>query len=191
MALTDAELVSRALAGHEDAYHDLVVRYQRPLLSLLGRWLGDRALAEDLAQDVFVKAFRALPGYAPERKFSSWIFKIAHNAAIDQLRRRGLATEPLEAGAEDAPDLLATLADPRAETPEARRSRGELGVALERAVAGLRPEYREVVLLRFREDLAYEEIAEVTGLPLGTVKTYLHRARKEMAAALEAMGWTG
>jgi len=189
MALSDAELVERALAGREDAYEELVVRYQRPLLSLLGRWLGDRALAEDLAQEVFLKAFRALGSYAPERKFSSWLFKIAHNAAIDQLRRRGIATEPLEAGEEDAPDRLATLADDRAESPAARPERRELAGALETAIAGLRREYREVVLLRFREELSYEEVAEVTGLPLGTVKTFLHRARKELAEALAGMGW--
>ncbi|MGE5232722.1 MAG: RNA polymerase sigma factor [Acidobacteriota bacterium] len=189
MALSDADLVERALAGREDAYEELVVRYQRPLLSLLGRWLGDRALAEDLAQEVFLKAFRALATYAPERKFSSWLFKIAHNAAIDQLRRRGIATEPLEAGEEGAPDRLATLGDDRAESPAARPERRELAAALETAIGGLRREYREVVLLRFREELSYEEVAEVTGLPLGTVKTFLHRARRELAEALAGMGW--
>src|SRR5512135_2798003 len=126
MALSDADLVARALAGREDAYEELVVRYQRPLLSLLGRWLGDRALAEDLAQEVFLKAFRALPSYAPERKFASWLFKIAHNAAIDQLRRRGIATEPLEAGEDEGPDHLARIADERVESPAARHERGEL-----------------------------------------------------------------
>ncbi len=190
MALSDADLVERALQGREDAFREIVRRYERPLLSLLGRWLGDRALAEDLAQEVFLKAFRALASYAPDRKFSSWLFKIAHNAAIDQLRRRGVATEPLETGEDDGPSHLAKIADAQVESPAARHERAELAAALEGAIAGLRPEYREVVLLRFREELSYEEVAEVTGLPLGTVKTFLHRARKDLARVLAGQGWS-
>jgi RNA polymerase sigma-70 factor (ECF subfamily) len=186
----DVQLVAAALAGSEEAYRELLARYERPVFSLIVRMVGDRSLAEDLAQETFIKAFRRLDTYDRERKLSSWLFKIAHNTALDHLRRRGLETVPLETPAEDeGGDLIAVLTDPAGRSPEAGVARGDLAAALERAVGGLRPEYREAVLLRFREGLAYQEIAEITGQPLGTVKTQLHRARKELIEALAAMGW--
>ena len=186
---SDAELVARALAGSESAYGELVRRYERPLFSLIVRLVRDAAQAEDLAQDVFVKAIRALQSYDPARKFSSWLFKIAHNTTIDHLRRRGLDTEPLESGEDDELGPLRSIADTSIAGPADELERRELGGALDQAVGALRPEYREVMLLRFRENMAYEEIAEITGLPLGTVKTHIHRARKEMAEILSAMGY--
>jgi RNA polymerase sigma-70 factor (ECF subfamily) len=184
----DADLVGQALRGSQDAYRELVLRYQRPVYGLALRMVRDAALAEDLAQEVFLKAFRSLDSFAPERRFSSWLLKIAHNACLDHLRRRRPRLEPLE-GDEDDPGPLLRLADPAAESPLARREGADLRRALERAIAALRPEYREIVLLRHREDLSYEEIVEITGLPLGTVKTHLHRARRAMAEVLARDGW--
>lgn len=192
-SLSDAELAGAAAAGSEDAFREIVSRFERPMFGLVLRMVRDRPTAEDLVQEAFVKAYRGLGGYDPRRKLSSWLFKIAHNAAIDHLRRRQPVTVPLEAppgGSEDdGPGLDRVLADTSSRGPEVGAARGELAAALEAAVAGLRPEYREVVVLRFDEGLAYEEIAEVAGLPLGTVKTYIHRARKELVAALGARGW--
>ena len=189
MAVQDAELVRGAVAGSPTAFRDLVLRYQRPVYSLVLRMVREPALAEDLAQEVFVKAHRALASFDPQRKFSSWLFKIAHNATIDHLRRREVTTVPLETPGKEGVDLLARLPAVGAETPAAAVERRDLGRAIQRAVADLRPEYREVFLLRFQEGLAYDEIAEVMGLPLGTVKTHLHRARKALAGWLEAAGW--
>lgn len=185
----DLDLVQRALAGSQDAYRDLLLRYQRPVLSLIRRMVRNSSQAEDLAQEVFLKAFRALGSYDQGRKFSSWLFKIAHNTAIDQLRRKELVTVPLETPDRDEPDLVAMLPDASAETPAGRAERRDLAAAIEGAVGSLKPLYREVVVLRYQEGLMYEEIAEVTGLPLGTVKTHLFRARKAMVAHLEAHGW--
>ncbi len=181
--------MARARAGAEDAYFELVRRYQRPLFGLVARMVRDAALAEDLAQEIFVKAFRSLDAYDPQRKFSSWLFKIAHNATIDQLRKRGLDTQPLETGEEGEDEPLRTLADPGAVSPAQRHERFEMAQALEAAMRRLRPDYREIVVLRFQEGLAYEEIAEATGLPLGTVKTHIHRARKELADILASLGY--
>lgn len=189
MAISDADLVARALGGSEQAYAELVRRYERPLYSLILRLVREPALAEDLAQDVFVKAIRALATYDPGRKFSSWLFKIAHNTTIDHLRRRSLDTDPLETAEDDGLDPLHVVADSSSPDPESEMQRRELGAALDRAVSGLRPEYREVMLLRFGQGLPYEEIAEITGLPLGTVKTHIYRARREMAEAMQAAGW--
>ncbi len=189
MPSEDREVVQRALAGSESAYREIVLRYQRPIHGLLLRMVRDPALAEDLAQEVFLKAFRALDTFDPERKFSSWLFKIAHNTAIDQLRRKQLATVPLESPEDDKPDPLALVPDRVGESPDQALDRQSLAQAIQAAVGHLRVEYREVVILRFQEDLSYEEIAEITGLPLGTVKTHLHRARKAMARHLEELGW--
>ena len=191
-SLSDAELARAAAAGSEDAFREIVARFERPVFGLVLRMVRDRPTAEDLVQEAFVKAYRGLGGYDPARKLSSWLFKIAHNTAIDHLRRREPETVPLEAppgGEDDAPGLDRVLADTSSRGPEVAAARGELAAALEAAVAGLRPAYRDVVVLRFAEGLAYEEIADVAGLPLGTVKTYIHRARKELAAALAARGW--
>ncbi len=186
---TDAELVASALRGSEEAFRELVVRFERPVYALIVRMVRDPETAEDLAQEVFVKAFRRLSSYDPRRKFASWLFKVAHNATIDHLRRSELDTVPLEAEQEPGGGLQAVLADPAAESPAAAAERRDMARALERAIAGLRPEYREAVVLRYVEGLAYQEICEALALPIGTVKTNLHRARKELADAMRAAGW--
>ncbi len=187
---SDAELVRQALAGSEQAYAELLRRFERPVFTLILRMVRDRSLAEDLAQEAFLKAFDKLPRYDPGRKLSSWLFKIAHNTAIDHLRRREVQTSSLDepvGGEADAP--ARAFEDVAAETPEAAAERADLSRALTRAVGRLRPEYREVVLLRYQAGLGYAEIAETTGFPLGTVKTYIHRARKELAGDLSEAGW--
>ena len=190
---TDAELVKEALRGAEEAFRELVVRFERPVYSLIVRMVQDPGTAEDLAQEVFVKAFRRLETYDPARKFSSWLFKIAHNTTIDHLRRHVPETIPLERSAdrdeEQRGGLAAVLADESLEDPAAAAERKDMARSLERAIARLRPDYREVVILFYIEGASYQEICEATGLPLGTVKTNLHRARKELAEAMAALGW--
>jgi RNA polymerase sigma-70 factor, ECF subfamily len=188
-SLSDQEVVALARQGREAAYRELIRRYERPVFSLIYRMVRDRALAEDLAQDTFVKVLNALESYRSEYKFSSWIFKIANNVAIDQLRRREVDTLSLD-GAPDAmtrDDIEATAlqATDRTETPLAELESRELGKLIEGAIAKLRPEYRACILLRHVEGRSYEEIAEALDLPLGTVKTYIHRARLELRTYLE------
>ncbi len=182
--LSDREVVALAKAGKEAAYRELLHRYERPVFSLIYRMVRDRALAEDLAQETFVKVLNALETYRPEFKFSSWIFKIANNAAIDQLRKREVDTLSLDGspGARTAEEVEATAlqAADRGESPLAELEARELGGEIEQAIGKLRPEYRTAILLRHVEGRAYEEIAEVMDLPLGTVKTYIHRARLEL-----------
>jgi RNA polymerase sigma-70 factor (ECF subfamily) len=186
---TDAELVAGALKGAQDAYRELVARFERPVYSLIVRMVQDSGTAEDLAQEVFVKAFRRLGTYDPQWKFSSWLFKIAHNTAIDHLRRGVPETVPLEAEADDKGSLSAVLADETVEDPQAAAERRDLGRSLERAISSLRPEYRQAVVMFYAHGASYQDICEVTGLPLGTVKTNLHRARKELAQAMTSLGW--
>jgi RNA polymerase sigma-70 factor (ECF subfamily) len=189
MMTTDAELVASALRGSQEAFRELVVRFERPVYALVLRMVHEPATAEDLAQEVFIKAYRHLATYDPARKFASWLFKVAHNTTIDHLRRGTVDTVPLAAERDDGGDLLAVLADAGSESPAAAAERRGMARALERCIAGLRPEYRETVVLRYVEGLPYQEICDVLGLPLGTVKTNLHRARKELAQAMTAAGW--
>jgi RNA polymerase sigma-70 factor (ECF subfamily) len=186
--LSDQDVVLRARAGQETAYRELVRRYERPIFALLFRMVRDRELAEDLAQETFVKALNAIESYRPEFKFSSWIFKIANNAAIDHLRRRELDTLSLDgsphAETPEAMQATALQIGARQETPLDTVEAKELGTAIEAAIGTLRPEYRSCILLRHVEGRAYEEIAEILNLPLGTVKTYIHRARNELRHSL-------
>ena len=187
--LSDQEVVVKARAGNEAAYRELLRRYERPVFSLIFRMVRDRALAEDLSQDTFVKVLNALDSYRPEFKFSSWVFKIANNVAIDQLRKRELDTLSLD-GAPDARtkeeiEATALQAVDRTESPLAELESRELGSRIEDAIGKLRPEYRSCILLRHVEGRSYEEIAEALDLPLGTVKTYIHRARHELREYLE------
>lgn len=188
---TDAELVASAVRGSQDAFRELVKRFERPIYSLVLRMVQDPATAEDLAQEVFVKAFRALSSYDSQWKFSSWLFKIAHNTTIDHLRRGALETVPLEAGEDEEGrgGLAAVLADESVEDPRAAAERRDLARSLERAIGQLRPDYREAVLMFYVHGASYQEICEVTGQPLGTVKTNLHRARKELAQTMAGLGW--
>jgi RNA polymerase sigma-70 factor, ECF subfamily len=186
---TDTELVAGALKGSQDAYRELVKRFERPVYSLIVRMVQDPATAEDLAQEVFVKAFRRLGTYDPQWKFSSWLFKIAHNTTIDHLRRGTPDTVPLETEEDDRGSLSAVLADETVEDPRAAAERRDLGRSLERAISSLRPEYRQAVLMFYAHGASYQDICEVTGLPLGTVKTNLHRAKKELAQAMTDLGW--
>jgi RNA polymerase sigma-70 factor (ECF subfamily) len=185
---TDQEVVARARKGIEAAYRELIGRYQRPVLSLIYRLVRDRELAEDLTQDTFIKVLNAIDRYDPKHKFSSWIFKIAHNTAIDQLRKKNPATLSLDgsphAESNDEIEASSFTAVSSDENPEEYTASREIGREIEGALAELRPEYRTAIVLWHVEGRPYEEIAEIMELPLGTVKTFIHRARNELKKRL-------
>ncbi|MCG8458043.1 MAG: sigma-70 family RNA polymerase sigma factor [Holophagales bacterium] len=187
-AAEDAGLVAEALAGSSEAYRILVERYQRPVLGLVARMVRDPGLAEDLAQEAFVRAFRNLHRFDPSRSFRSWLFKIAHNRTIDHLRIKSPPTVALEVSSADGEDSWEVLEAADDEGPHRRAEGAELRRALAESIAALGPRYREVILLRFQGGLAYHEIAEATGQTMGSVKVLLHRARKKLAAELEKRG---
>jgi RNA polymerase sigma-70 factor, ECF subfamily len=190
--VNDAELVNRALAGREDAFRELVARHQRGVFNLLARMLRNPSRAEEIAQDTFVKAFTHLRSFDPRFKFSNWILRIAHNAAIDAVRRSGPPEVSLDEPSErDGTTPADAVADPDAGSPLEALERADLARALGAALDRLRPEYRRMVVLRYQEELSYDEIADITGLPLGTIKSHLHRARSEMAEFLKTVGVAG
>jgi RNA polymerase sigma-70 factor (ECF subfamily) len=186
--LPDADVVALAQQGREIAYRELLRRYERPVLSLVFRMVHDRTIAEDLAQDTFIKVLNNIDRYRPEFKFSSWLFKIANNVAIDHLRKRQLNTVSIDGSphAGTAAEVAATtieLADTGENALDEMEAK-ELGSSIERAIAQLRPEYRSCILLRHVEGRSYEEIAATLDLPLGTVKTFIHRARHQLRELL-------
>ncbi|MDI3514151.1 MAG: hypothetical protein PWP40_1380 [Rhodocyclaceae bacterium] len=170
----DAADVARARAGDTAAFAALVRRHQDRVFGFILRMLDARDEAMELTQDVFLKAWQALPHWRPEASFSTWLLQIARNAALDQLRRRRLVRfAPLDDGMD--------VAD-AAPGPEARYAGRQRQALLERALQRIAPEHREILLLREIEDLSYGELAAVLGVPEGTVKSRLARAR---AALLE------
>lgn len=185
---TDPELVTFARGGSEGAYRELLERYQRPVFSLIYRMVRDREQAEDLAQETFVKVFNNIERYDPRYKFSSWIFKIASNLSIDALRKKELSTVSLDgsrnASTSEEVEAARITAVSRDENPEELLEARQLGDEIERAIGMLRADYRTAILLRHVEGRPYEEIAEIMEIPLGTVKTYIHRARGELREAL-------
>ncbi|HEX7123559.1 MAG TPA: sigma-70 family RNA polymerase sigma factor [Gemmatimonadaceae bacterium] len=186
--LPDADVVALARKGRESAFRELIRRYERPVFSLIFRMVRDRETAEDLAQDTFIKVLNHLDKYRPEFRLSSWLFKIANNVAIDHLRKRQIETVSIDGSphAATAAEVEATSFDvvARQESALEELEARELGTAIERAIAALRPEYRACILLRHVEGRSYEEIAATLDLPLGTVKTYIHRARHQLREAL-------
>ena len=186
---TDQEVVALAKEGSEEAYRELIRRYERPVFSLIFRMVRNREQAEDLSQETFIKVLNAIQSYRPEYKFSSWVFKIANNAAIDFLRKRELDTRSLDGSPHaDTPELIEATAlqiGGRGESQLDEVANRELGGMIEGAIGQLRPEYRSCILLRHVDGRSYEEIAEMLNLPLGTVKTYIHRARNELRILLK------
>jgi RNA polymerase sigma-70 factor, ECF subfamily len=187
-SLDDRELATHAARGHEPAYRELLARYERPVFSLVYRMVRDRTLAEDLSQEAFIRAFNAIDSYKTSYKFSNWILKIANNHTIDYLRKRKLDTVSIDgsphARTQEEISQSQVVIESRDENPHEYVEHRELGNQIEQAIGDLRPEYRTVIVLRHVEGHAYDEIAEIMDLPLGTVKTYLHRARGELRESL-------
>lgn len=166
------------LAGEEELFGVLVRRYQARILSHVARMVGNRDDALDLSQEIFVKVFQALSRYNPEFKFSTWLFRIAGNAAIDHLRKRRLRTVPLETPEPSGQGRVSSFEYKSSDLdPYADLRNTERGQSIALAIARLPPEFRELITLRHFTGLSYEEIAEIKQMPLGTVKNKLFRAR--------------
>lgn len=189
VAVNDRELVARAVAGTDSCFEELVKRYQRPISAYVYRMVGNYESALDLTQEIFIKVYNSLDRYRPEFKFSTWIYKIAHNSAVDHLRRSATREQSIVVGsAADSFELPIESAQP---SPEQESERKERRIEIESIVKTLPEPYRELIILRHSQDMTYEEIVEVTGLPLGTVKNRLFRARELMRQQFVEKGITG
>jgi RNA polymerase sigma-70 factor (ECF subfamily) len=174
-ALSDAALVELVLAGDQDAFSVLVERYKDAVQNLAYRMLSNATEAEDVTQEVFVRAYTQLATYKPVHKFSTWLLSIASHLAIDQLRRRRFLALPLE----DVP-FLEWITDLGA-GPEQSALQGEQQDEIQAYLRRLPSKYRAVIVLRYWYDFSYEEIASALQLTPPLVKARLHRARELLA----------
>jgi RNA polymerase sigma-70 factor (ECF subfamily) len=183
VSIRDRLLLRKLRDRDERAFREMVERYQDPIFNLIYRMIGHRAEAEELAQDVFITVFKSIDSFRGESKFSTWLYRIAANTCKNRIkylaRRHERATGELDDAAES--EAHAQGGGPIGAGHIATPDRALEGVQLERlvqtAIAELDEEQRLVVILRDVEELSYEEIAQITGLPEGTVKSRLHRAR--------------
>jgi RNA polymerase sigma-70 factor, ECF subfamily len=187
--ISDLELVASAIGGSEDGFEGLVRRYQRPITGYIFRMLGDYESSLDVSQEVFIKVYNSLSRYSSEYKFSTWLYRIAHNAAIDHMRRNSVNAQSLETENVDGTYQL-QIECPKP-SPEQDREHSEWRTEIDQVVKRLPAAYRELIILRHSHDMSYDEIADVTGLPLGTVKNRLFRAREMMRDIFVERGFTG
>ncbi|HEY7292897.1 MAG TPA: sigma-70 family RNA polymerase sigma factor [Vicinamibacterales bacterium] len=183
MTWTDEELVARSISGDADSFNELVLRWERPIYALAYRTIGREEEARDVCQETFLRAYRALPGFRGQAKFSSWLYRIALNLCRDWVRRerRAPVVQPPEDG-----DLMemAAAAEP-SESIEDLVARKDLARSVERAMTLLPEEQRMAIILKEYHGLTFQEIADLVGCPLSTVKTRLYQGltvlRRELA----------
>ncbi|HEX9445686.1 MAG TPA: sigma-70 family RNA polymerase sigma factor [Candidatus Binatia bacterium] len=178
----DGELVRRVRGGDRSAFNQLVLKYRSRVMGVAARMLDDRAEAEDLAQDVFVRVYRALGDFKGEALFSTWLYRVTANACLNRKKKRQRERR-LEA---DIGGLEPLHFDPFS-NPHVLLERKQLRALLERLIQALPEEQRMVLILRDVEGLSYDEIADCLGVELGTVRSRLHRARAEVQARVKAL----
>jgi RNA polymerase sigma-70 factor (ECF subfamily) len=184
----DALLVARAQAGDVRAYDDLVTRHRGRVYAMIRNMIHHEADAWDLAQEVFIKAWHALPRFEAKARFSTWLFRITHNVVCDFTRKRKVESVGEfndEIFGRDRIDPLASTAPSEVESPDASLAHGELRAKIESALAKLSEEHREAVLLKDVQGLSYKEIADAMGCSLGTVMSRLFYARQKLQALLK------
>ena len=182
--LDDRALVARVLEGDRDRFTELVKRYEKRVVNYVYRITHRYEEAHDLTQEIFVKVFMALDRYDPKYQFSTWLFRIAQNTAIDALRKKSIVEVPIAKPATDEDNKDREFPDPGVSPYRALKNK-QLASAIDQAVLELPPDYRELIQLRHFAELSYEEIASMKKLPLGTVKNKLFRARNMLKETLE------
>jgi RNA polymerase sigma-70 factor (ECF subfamily) len=176
----DHELVAKALQGNKKAFGEILERYHSTAYAVVRTVLGDRDDVEDVLQNVYIKIYRGLGGFRGDARLSTWVYQIARNEAVNAVRKRQLDVTPI-----DDLDLAATGRDA---DPDDAYGRTELGARMERALGEIDENYRMALELRYMGERSYEEIAETMGLPLGTIKTYIHRGKAELKRVLVRAG---
>lgn len=189
---TDLMLVERTVAGDHKAYELLVLKYQRRIERLIGRMVRDTDLIEDIAQETFIRAYRALSQFRGEAQFYTWLYRIAVNTAkkaLVDLRRDPVVSESALRGGGDEDEETSGMENEltSAETPETVLAAKEIAATVNSAMEALPDELRQAVTLREIEGLSYEEIAEVMNCPIGTVRSRIFRAREAISAKVKPL----
>jgi RNA polymerase sigma-70 factor (ECF subfamily) len=186
MTLTDDELVARSIGGDAESFNQLILRWERPIYALAYRVIGREEDARDVCQETFLRAFRALPGFKGQAKFSSWLYRIALNLCRDWIRRQRRAPVMQMPEGVDPGDLAAERGP--VESIEDLVSRRELSAVVEVAMALLPEEQRTAIILKEYHGMTFQEIAEMQGCPLSTVKTRLYQGLTVLRRHLEKDG---
>jgi len=189
---TDQTLVERTVAGDQRAYELLVIKYQRRIQRLIGRMVRDVDLVEDIAQETFIRAYRALAQFRGEAQFYTWLYRIAVNTAkkaLGDLKRDPLVSQSALRGGGDDEDETSALENELTtfETPETVLAAKEIAATVNSAMEALPDELRQAITLREIEGLSYEEIAEVMNCPIGTVRSRIFRAREAISIKVKPM----
>lgn len=183
----DAQLIERVKRGDQKAFELLVLKYQRKIERLVARIVRDRNQIPDIVQETFIRAYRALPNFRGEAQFYTWLYRIAVNTAkkaLLELNRQPIAAEILHTGSEENETYSSENALIDTATPDAALAAKEIAQTVNNAVEALPEELRQAITLREIEGLSYEEIAEVMGCPIGTVRSRIFRAREAIAQKL-------
>lgn len=192
-AEAERRLVERLKRRDEAAFNLFVRTYQEKVFALVYRMLGNRAEAEDLSQEVFITVFRSIESFRGDSKLSTWLYRVAVNHTKNRVKYLDRRARKGHGDIDDAPELAVSKGGPvsaRIDRPDEATEGTELEVKIRVALKALDPDHRELIVLRDLEGLAYEEIVTITGLPDGTVKSRLHRARAALREALErGIGW--
>ncbi len=181
----DKKLVKQALQGDRQAFEMILKRHQQPLLNYIGRMIGDRELALDFTQDVFIKTYSSLHSYRPQFKFRTWLFKIASNHIIDYWRKKKIDAFSVDQTASEDTNF------PSFEIPSdepsicARFELNELTAKVEQVLKYLPPNFRELFVWRYVNEFSYQEIAEIKGIPVGTVKNRVFQSKELIRKLLE------
>lgn len=187
MAVADDELIRQALDGDQRAYAELVEKYRGALFHIIVKMVRRPEEAEDLVQEAFIKAFGALKSYRFEYRFSTWLYKIAANCAIDYLRKKKIDAMSIDRPVTTSDgEVQVELAD-WTYNPEETLYRQRQRISIAEAIDALPEKYREVIVMRHTEDLAYDEIANKLGVPVGTVKARIFRARELLKKELKGI----
>ncbi|HIU10482.1 MAG TPA: sigma-70 family RNA polymerase sigma factor [Candidatus Avidehalobacter gallistercoris] len=179
--LLDEDLARLAQQGNKDAFAELVKRYEKQIFSMAYRLIGDYDEAADLAQEAFLRIYSQLRRYDPGKKFFSWMYRVAQNTCLNALAKKPANVIPVERAEEYFGDEVKTGAS----EPEQDYLNREIRQSIDQAIAGLPDNYRDVIYLRYIEDMSYQQIADVLNLPISTVETRLFRGKKQLQQRLK------
>jgi len=184
-AKEDAVLVKRAAGGDEAAFKSLIRRYKNPVAQIVYKLVRDRNQIEDLAQEIFIKAYQHLGDFDFEHQFASWLFKITNNHCIDYIRKKRLRVYSIDDQLKTEDGEIGYEIPDSTYEPDLNLLREQKSRLIRQTIESLPKKYREVIVLRHQEELSYEEIAKKTGLPVNTIKVQLFRAREMMYKSLK------
>jgi RNA polymerase sigma-70 factor (ECF subfamily) len=181
----DKDLVKRTLDGEKEAFEMIVQRYKQPLLNYIGRMVGERELALDFTQDVFIKTYASLHTFRPEHKFSTWLFKIASNLTIDYWRKKKIDAFSIDQSRDDAEDRPSIQLPSKDRSIVEKFELSEVRKRIECAMEKMPPSLRELFVWRHINEFSYDEIAEIKGLPVGTIKNKVFQAKELIRRNME------